>query len=130
MKNLLDEFESKFSRKHTMWETGYALDSITRELADLLGDTKVCINVPYSTFNCRGTARLVYEDVSGLMPFSDNRKYEDECTTLFYGGSPIRRGNYIPFLSTADRYHVKKVEIDDDVVNIWLEKGNNVNMFM
>lgn len=120
----------KFFRTNRMWETGYGLDYITSELAKVLENTKVCINLPYATFNCHGCANIVAEDVKGLMPFSKNPKSEDECTTLFYGSSKIHRGNYIPFLSSSDRFHVKNVEFDDNVINIWLEKGNNANMFM
>lgn len=119
-----------FTKTGRMWEMGSQLDTITKRLAEVLGETKICINVPYATFNCRGTANAVAEDVKGLMPFSNARKTEDECTTLFYGGLPVRRGNYIPFLSSADVYHISKMEINEDVVNIWLEKGNSYHVFM
>lgn len=126
----LQEVTDRFAKTGKMWETGSSLNVITKALAEVLGKTNVCINVPYATFNCRGTANAVAEDVEGLMPFSNARKSEDACTTLFYGGTPIHRGNYIPFQSSADVYHISKMEIDGDVVNIWLEKGNSYHAFM
>ena len=126
----LHQVVSKFTAKNCKFGLGFQLNTITKALAEVLGETKVCINVPYATFNCRGTAKAVAEDVEGLMPFSKYRKDEDECTTLFYGGLPIRRSNYIPFQSSADVYHIERMEICKDVINFWLIKGNSYHMLM
>lgn len=126
----LQEVTDRFAKTGKMWETDSQLNVITKKLAEVLDETKICINVPYATFNCRGTANAVAEDVEGLMPFSNARKNEDECTTLFYGCIPVHQGNYIPFLSSADCYHILKMEISGDTVNIWLEKGNSYHAFM
>ena len=125
----IEELKKKYV-SHGMWSTGYQLDDITKGIAEVLGKTKVHINVPYSNFNCHGEAIKVAKDVKGLMPFSKTRKSEDKCTTLFYGDKPINKSNYIPFLSSADVYYISQMNINDDNVEVNLVKGPNAGMFM
>ena len=128
--NAIKEVETKFTPTHKMWATGYSLPYITEALAEVLGNKTVLIHVPYSNFICKGSANNVNSDVKGLMPFSKTRKSEDKCTTLFYGDKPINRGNYIPFLSSADVYYISKMNITEDYVEVNLIKGDNIGMFM
>ena len=125
-----NEVADNFKVKGIKWEMGAKLDTMTAAFAQVLGNTKMCINVPYSTFNCRGTAKSIADDVKGLMPFSKTPKSENDCTTLFYGDNPIHRGNYLPFLSGSDYFHVDKIEVSGDVINVWLKKGNSPYTFM
>lgn len=125
-----NEVADNFKVKRKMWEMGTKFDTMTAAFAQVLGNTKMCINLPYSTFNCRGTAKAIADDVKGVMPFSKTPKNENDCTTLFYGSTPIHCGNYIPFLSNVDYFHVDKIEVSGDVVNVWLVKGNSPYTFM
>jgi len=126
----LKEIESKFGPNMKMWATGYSLPHITGALAEVLGKTGVVIKVPYSNFVCRGTANDVDSDVKGLMPFSKTRKSEDECTTLFYGETPIDKKNYIPFQGGCDVFYVSKINITAYWVEVELVKAPHVGMFM
>ena len=128
--NALKEIELKFGPSFKMWATGYSLPRITEALAEVLVKKTVLIHVPYSNFVCKGSANIVDVDVKGLMPFSKTRKSEDECSTLFYGETPITPRNYIPFLSCADVYYITKMNINEDYVEIDLVKGPNAWMFM
>lgn len=127
---VLKEVESKYSRNNRMWATGYSLPSITKALAEALGNKKVLVHVPYHTFVCKGNATTVDSDVRGLMPFSSTRKSVEECSTLFYGDRAITRGNYLPFQSSCDAFYITKIEILDGYVDVRLEKADNAGMFM
>ena len=105
----IEELRKKFVARGYM-PTGYQLDSITKALAEVLGKTKVHINVPYSNFNCHGEAVKVAKDVKGLMPFSTARVPFDEVTTLYYGDNHITRGNYLPFQAEVDCFYIKNID--------------------
>lgn len=126
----LKDVEKKFARTGRMYETGHSLPRITETLAEILGSNNIQVQIPYSTFVCRGKAIDVDADVKGLMPFSKTRKTEDQCTTLFYGENRISRSNYIPFQASNNVYHISSIEVVDGCVNVRLEKGNNSGMFM
>ena len=112
----IEELKKKYV-SHDMWSTGYQLDDITKDIAEVLGKTKVHINVPYSNFNCHGEAIKVAKDVKGLMPFSTARVSFDEVTTLYYGDNHITRGNYLPFLAEVDCFYINNI---DTTGNLWV----------
>lgn len=119
----LEQLKQKFT-EHGSYPTGYQLDTITKALAEVLGKTRVHINVPYSNFNCHGEAKKVAKDVYGLMPFSKARVSYDDVTTLYYGDNHINRGNYLPFLADVDCFYIKNIDTTGSLwVTIDLVKG-------
>ena len=85
---------------------------------------KVQINVPYSNFNCKGTANRIAKEVSGLTPFSKNRIEESSVTTLFYGDELVNRGGYyLPFQSDCDVFFIENVTTQNKVLVIDLIKA-------
>ncbi len=119
----IEELKKKFT-SHGMWSTGYQLDDITKGIAEVLGKTKVHINVPYSDFNCHGEATKVAKDVNGLMPFSNSPIPFSEVTTLFYGDDHITNRNYLPFLAEVDCFYISNIDTSGALwVTVDLEKG-------
>ena len=119
----IEELKKKFT-SHGMWSTGYQLDDITKGIAEVLGKTKVHINVPYSNFNCHGEAIKVAKDVKGLMLFSTARVSFNEVTTLFYGDNHIKRNNYLPFLAEVDCFYISDIDTSGALwVTVNLIKG-------
>ena len=103
---------------------GFSLKSITQKVAELYGSKHVQINVPYSNFNCKGTANRIAKEVSGLTPFSKNRIEVSNATTLFYGDKLVnRRSYYLPFQGECDVYFVDNISTINKVVVIDLKKA-------
>jgi len=103
---------------------GFSLRCITQKIAELYGSKHVQINVPYSNFNCKGTANKIAREVSGLTPFSKNRIEVSNATTLFYGDKLVnRRGYYLPFQGECDVYFVDNISTINKVVVIDLKKA-------
>ena len=103
----------------------YRLVSIVLIIGQIINNDEsiqFLINSGYSSFNCHGNINDIINDIKGLMPFSKNRKHESECTTLFYGNKKIERGNYLPFLSSYDRFKLKSTKIENNEIVINLEK--------
>ena len=126
----IEELKKKYV-SHGMWSTGYRLDDITKDIAEVLGKTKVHINVPYSNFNCHGEAIKVAKDVKGLMPFSTARVSFDEVTTLYYGCNPITSKSYLPFLSEVDCFFIENIDMtESSLITINLVKGPNWRMYL
>ena len=120
----IEELRKTFAPWEGFGACGHQLDTITEVLAEVLGKTKVHINVPYSNFNCHGDAIKVAKDVKGLMPFSTARVSFDEVTTLYYGDNHVNRGNYLPFQSEVDCYFIKDIDTSGALwVTVDLEKG-------
>lgn len=126
----IEELKKKYF-SHGMWSTGYRLDDITKGIAEVLGKTKVHINVPYSNFNCHGEAIKVAKDVKGLMPFSKNPININEVTTLYYGYDPITQKSYLPFLSDADCFFIENIDMTgSSCITVNLVKGPNWRMYL
>jgi hypothetical protein len=103
---------------------GFSLRCITQKIAELYGSKHVQINVPYSNFNCKGTANKIAREVSGLTPFSKNRIEVSNATTLFYGDKLVnRRSYYLPFQGECDVYFVDNISTINKVVVIDLMKA-------
>ena len=119
----IEELRKQFV-SHGYYPIGYQLDTITKAIAEVLGKTKVHINVPYSNFNCHGEAIKVAKDVKSLMPFSTERVSFDKVTTLYYGDNHVNRGNYLPFLADVDCFYIKNIDTSGALwVTVDLEKG-------
>ena len=126
----IEELKKKFT-SHGMWSTGYQLDDITKGIAEVLGKTKVHINVPYSNFNCHGEAIKVAKDVIGLMPFSKNPININKVTTLYYGDNPITRNNYLPFQAEVDCFYISNIDTSGSLwVTVDLVKGPSWRSYM
>ena len=126
----IEELKKKYFSRD-MWSTGYQLDDITKDIAEVLGKTKVHINVPYSNFNCHGTANKVAKDVIGLMPFSKNPININKVTTLYYGCNPITSKSYLPFLSEVDCFFIENIDMTgSSCITINLVKGPNWRMYL
>lgn len=127
---ILTETANKFKPSGS-WSTGYQLDFISEGFANILGNTKIRINVPYAGFNCRGTANKIAKDVKGLMPFSNKRIAFSRVTTLYYVDDHVKQSNYLPFLSSSDCFYVKDIDTSDsDYIVINLVKGANWRMYL
>jgi len=117
-KQLADEYP----KPSGMWANGSSLNTIARTAADIFRSEEIEIIVPYSTFHCIGPAETIYHDVNGLMPYSENSIKANDATTLFYGEKPIKQSNYLPFLTSRDRYYIKEYEIKNGMPVFTLEK--------
>ena len=116
--------KEEFGFREGLGVCGTSLKGIAKRVAELYGSKKVQINVPYSNFNCKGTANRIAKEVSGLTPFSKNRIEETSVTTLFYGDKLVnRRGYYLPFQGECDVYFIEKISTINKVVVIDLMKA-------
>lgn len=114
-----DIIKKEFGKREGFGACGFSLRAIAEKVAELYGSKHVQINVPYSNFNCKGTAKRIAKEVSGLTPFSKNRIEESSVTTLFYGDKLVnRRGYYLPFQGECDVYFVENVSTINNVVVI------------
>lgn len=114
-----DILKKEFGKREGFGVCGSSLKSISEKIATLYGSKHVQINVPYSNFNCKGTAKRIAKEVGGLTPFSKNRIEETSVTTLFYGDKLVnRRGYYLPFQGECDVYFVENVSTINNVVVI------------
>lgn len=119
-----DIIKKEFGKREGFGACGSSLKSISEMIATLYGSKHVQINVPYSDFNCKGTAKRIAKEVSGLMPFAKNRFEVENATTLFYGDKLVnRRGYYLPFQGECDVYFVENVATINNVVVINLMKA-------
>jgi len=119
-----DILKKEFGKREGFGVCGSSLKSISEKIAALYGSKHMQINVPYSNFNCKGTANRIAKEVSGLTPFSKNRIEETSVTTLFYGDKLVnRRGYYLPFQGECDVYFVENVSTINNVVVIDLIKA-------
>ena len=119
-----DILKEEFGYREGFGVCGSSLKYITKRVAELYGSTHVQINVPYSNFNCKGTANRIAKEVSGLTPFSKNRIEETSVTTLFYGDKLVnRRGYYLPFQGECDVYFIENISTINKVVVIDLMKA-------
>jgi hypothetical protein len=119
-----DIIKEEFGYRKGFGACGFSLKSITQKIAELYGSKHVQINVPYSNFNCKGTANKIAREVSGLTPFSKNRIEVSNATTLFYGNKLVnRRSYYLPFQGECDVYFVENISTINKVVVIDLEKA-------
>ena len=114
-----DILKKEFGKREGFGVCGSSLRAIAEKVAELYGSKHVQINVPYSNFNCKGTAKRIAKEVGGLTPFSKNRIEETSVTTLFYGDKLVnRRGYYLPFQGECDVYFVENVSTINNVVVI------------
>ena len=114
-----DILKKEFGKREGFGVCGSSLKSISEKIAALYGSKHVQINVPYSNFNCKGTAKRIAKEVGELTPFSKNRIEETSVTTLFYGDKLVnRRGYYLPFQGECDVYFVENVSTINNVVVI------------
>ena len=119
-----DIIKKEFGKREGFGACGFSLRAISEKVAELYGSKHVQINVPYSNFNCKGTAKRIAKEVGGLTPFSKNRIEETSVTTLFYGDKLVnRRGYYLPFQGECDVYFVENVSTINNVVVIDLIKA-------
>ena len=122
--NKKDILKEKFGKREGFGVCGSSLKYITQSVAELYGSKHIQINVPYSNFNCKGTANRIAKEVSGLTPFSKVTIEEESVTTLFYGDKLVnRRGYYLPFQGECDVYFVENVSTINNVVVIDLIKA-------
>lgn len=123
-------------KKSTILETffhndvcGYSLKTITKKIAEVYTNQQIQINVPYSNFNCKGTAKQIAREVSALTPFSNETI--KQITTLFYGNVLAnQRGTYFPFQGDCDVYFVEKITRHNKVIVIDLIKAPNWRMLL
>lgn len=119
-----DIIKKEFGKREGFGASGFSLNTIAEKVAELYGSKHVQINVPYSDFNCKGTANRIAKEVSGLMPFAKNRFEIENATTLFYGNKIVnRRGFYLPFQGECDVYFIENVSTQNNVVIINLMKA-------
>lgn len=116
-----------FVKKGKTYEIGSSLLSITEAIACVIGEQEIIIYLPYGSFRCKGKAKQVYEDVLYLTPFMGGNCCDiNHTSTLFYGETKCKNGNYMPFQSDCDVFHVASCthyKKRGDVVIIRLEKG-------
>lgn len=125
------ELLERFKVRNGFGVTGYKLDVIAKALSEALGNIKVHINFPDSTFNCHGPVNKVAKDISGLMPFSKSPINMNEVTTLYYGYDPITQKSYLPFLSDADCFFIENIDMtSSSLITINLVKGPNWRMYL
>lgn len=123
----------RFSEKGKMWETGSSLPVIAEFIAKVFGDSVVKINLPYANFNCVGPASKIAWESDRLMPYPKSKEHIEygDATTMFYGHTPIERGNFLPFLADVSCYHVSKYSFSADGMPIFhLAKGNSWRTFL
>lgn len=125
-----DILKDMFKPRDGFGVTGASLKHITEKVAELYGSKRVQINFPYSNFNCKGNAKRIAKEVYGLTPFTDKQIEIDESTTLFYGDTHVKRGNYLPFQSECDVFFVESVKTIDNVVVIDLMKTPSWRMYL
>lgn len=119
-----DILKEKFGQREGFGVCGASLKYITQRVAELYGSKHVQINVPYNNFNCKGTAKRIAKEVSGLTPFSKNRIEETSVTTLFYGNKLVNRcGYYLPFQGECNVYFIENISTINKVVVIDLMKA-------
>lgn len=118
----------------SFYEMGRSLLDITETIANVVGDQKVNIILPYSNFNCNGSAKKIAEDVQYLTPCSGGKCWDVEhATTLFYGDKKCNNKNYLPFQSDTDVFHVQRCTYytkKDDCIYIILEEGLSWRAFL
>lgn len=123
--------KEEFGFREGLGVCGTSLKGITKRVAELYGSKKVQINVPYSNFNCKGTANRIAKEVSGLTPFSKNRIEESSVTTLFYGDKLVNsRRYYLPFQGECDVYFIKNITTQNNVLVIDLMKAPTWRMYL
>ena len=106
-KRVMDRYMSKVG----FGVTGGFLPSIAEYIAEVYGSKQyIRINVPYSTFTCRGAAGDIARDTRGVMPFSKSPISVDKTTTLFYGNRKVHAGNFLPFLSDCSNYFIDSID--------------------
>ena len=125
-----DILKDVFKPREGFGVTGASLKRITEKVVELYGSKRVQINLPYSNFNCKGSAKRIAREVYGLTPFTDKQIEIDEATTLFYGDTHVRRGNYLPFQGECDVFFVGDVKTIDNVVVIDLIEGPNWRTYL
>ena len=112
-------------------ECGFSLRSITSRIAELYGSKQVRINVPYSNFNCKGTANRIAKEICGLTPFSKTPIEIEDAKTLFYGDKQVnKRGYYLPFQGECDVFFVDSVTTQDKVLVIDLVEAPSWRMYL
>lgn len=127
----ITELLERFKVRNGFGVTGYKLDIIANALSEALGNIKVHINFPDSTFNCQGPVNKVAKDISGLMPFSKNPININEVTTLYYGYDSITQKSYLSFLSDADCFFIENIDMTGSLcITINLVKGPNWRMYL
>ena len=130
-KSALNDIKDEFKEKRTAYATGNSLKVITKFIAEKLKGQEIVIYVPFNNFNCKGPADKIAMDVSGLTPFTkDRRIYPNQATTLFYGDTPIKNGNYIPFQSEGDVYYVEDIKIENNIPSIYLKKAPSYRAYL
>lgn len=122
----LDMFVKKGDK---LYQLGSRLIDITEAIANIVGEQRVIINLPYHNFNCKGSAKKIYEDVRYLTPFMGGNCCDiNHTSTLFYSDSKCKNGTYLPFQSDCDVFHVVSCTYHkktNDTIVINLEKGMN-----
>lgn len=119
-----DILKEEFGYREGFGVCGASLKYITQRVAELYGSKHVQINVPYNNFNCKGTAKRIAKEVSGLTPFSKVTIEEESVRTLFYGDKLLnRRGYYLPFQSDCDVFFIENVTTQNKVLVIDLMKA-------
>ena len=121
-KSKAKKLADKYPRPKGMWANGSRLNSITKDAAEIFGDEEIEIIVPYSSFHCIGSAKTIYHDVEGLMPYGRHSIHPNDATTLFYGDKKINPGNYLPFQSSSDCYYIKEYDFNNNMAVFKLEK--------
>jgi copper chaperone CopZ len=123
--------KEEFGYREGFGVCGKSLKVITKRIAELYGSKHVQINVPYSNFNCKGTANRIAKEVSGLMPFAKERLDIEKATTLFYDNEIVnKRKYYLPFQSNCDVFFVDKVRTENNVVVVDLMKAPNWRAYL
>ena len=122
--------KEEFGFREGLGVCGTSLKGITKRVAELYGSKKVQINVPYSNFNCKGTANRIAKEISGLMPYSKDTIKIEKTKTLFYGEKKVSVGNYLPFQSECDVYFIKNITTQNNVLVIDLMKAPTWRMYL
>ena len=108
---------------------GWPMPMIAKELSAQYGSKHIKINVPYHTFNCKGTANRIAKEVIGRMPFSE-KPIKEGFKTFFYGDEMANNTNYIPFLSKYDVYWVDSIGMENKEIVINLSKAPNYTEYL
>lgn len=132
LEKLMLEFDTKNDLPKGMWANGKSLRLIAKSAAEIFGDIVIKILLPNgndknniyndSSFNCFGSAKQIYKDVEGLMPFTKSPIRANAAKSLFWGKNKIQNGNYLPFQAYSDAFYVKQnaSEIINDIPTFYL----------